>query len=210
MLLVNDTAPMPLIQANEPDAAKRTITFSLVGTDGISPANSEDGGQPQWRYVGTGEDDWTGTGIGTLTFTGNGTYEAVLSTSIIDTPGDRILTRYKSLNTAECPGDSVEVVAYDPTTNSTTDAGTGDIEVTHDFGGTDALRVVHSGEGLDDVVIRAYITSDYEAGDFTVKAQAHTGSDGRFIAPMMLDADTYTLTFQKDGYELADTEIVVE
>lgn len=88
-------------------------------------------------------------------------------------------------------------------------SGNGDIEVNHDTGGTDNLRYVYNGSGLDDATVRAYLASEYSAGIFTVRGQSITGSDGRWTAPMMLDANTYTFTFAKDGYELAVVTPVV-
>ena len=100
-----------LVKANEAVAGRRTIEFFLVGTDGITPATGEAGGQPQVSVDGSA---WTNVGIGTLTALGNGQYEAVLSATTVSIIGSRVVTRYKSANTAECPGESVRVVGFDP------------------------------------------------------------------------------------------------
>lgn len=94
----------------EPTAAFRRVYFHLVGTDGITPATGEAGGQPQMVFA----DAWTNSGIGTLTALGNGRYYAVVEQSYVTVPGTRRETRYKSANTAECPGDTLHVVAFDP------------------------------------------------------------------------------------------------
>ena len=102
---------MRLVTANQATAAKRRVYFHLVDvTDGITAETGETGGQPQ---VSTNGGTWTNTGIGTLTSIGNGRYYADLTQTLVATAGDVIETRYKSANTAECPGDSVQVVAID-------------------------------------------------------------------------------------------------
>lgn len=103
---------MILAYANESTATKRRVFFQLVdATDGITPETGEDGGQPQ---VSTNGGAWTDTGIGTLVAIGNGRYYAVVTQTLIATAGVVIETRYKSAATAECPGDSMQVVAFDP------------------------------------------------------------------------------------------------
>lgn len=100
-----------LIKANESTAERRRVYFHLVEEDGITPATGEDTEQPQISVNGGA---WTDTGIGTLTHIGNGRYYADLTQTVVGTAGDSIETRYKSTSTAECPGDSVRVVAFDP------------------------------------------------------------------------------------------------
>lgn len=103
---------MRLVKANEATATRRRVFFHLVnGTDGITAVTTETGGQPQ---VSSDGGAWTNTGISTLTAVGNGRYYADLTQALVATAGTSIETRYKSANTAECPGDSVMVVAFDP------------------------------------------------------------------------------------------------
>lgn len=103
---------MILVHANEATAAQRQVYFHLVdATDGITAETGEAGGQPQISTMGAA---WTSTGIGTLTAIGNGRYYAVLTQAAVATAGDVIETRYKSGNTAECPGTTVQVVSFDP------------------------------------------------------------------------------------------------
>lgn len=104
--------PLRLIKAAESTAAKRRLFFQLVGTDGITAATGEAGGQPQVSLDGAA---WAGSGsIGTLTHVGNGRYYADLASASVASSGVEIESRYKSASTAECPGDSALVVAYDP------------------------------------------------------------------------------------------------
>lgn len=107
--------PRLLVLANEATAAQRRVYFHLVdATDGITAETGEAGGQPQ---VSSDGGAWTNTGIGTLSAIGNGRYYADLTQTLVQTAGTLIETRYKSANTAECPGDSVQVVAFDPNDN---------------------------------------------------------------------------------------------
>jgi len=103
-----------LIKAGETTDARQTVYFDLRQPDGITPCTTEASGQPQ---VSTDGASWTNTGIGTLTHIGNGRYSAVLTDTItgIANVGKVILTRYYNASTTpETPGDSVELVAYDP------------------------------------------------------------------------------------------------
>jgi hypothetical protein len=122
---------MRLIKASEATAARRRIEFHLVGTDGITPATGEAAGQPQ---ISTNGAAWTSTGIGTLTAIGNGRYYADVTQAAVATAGDAIFTRYKSASTAECPGDSVQVVGFDPADFLAEGYGSGVLTVTVDDG----------------------------------------------------------------------------
>lgn len=104
---------MKLIKAGETTAARRYVFFQLVGTDGITAVTTgEAGNRPSVSLDGAA---WVSTAseIGTLVHIGNGRYYAELTSSVL-VAGRNIETRYKSANTAECPGDSVQVVAFDP------------------------------------------------------------------------------------------------
>lgn len=92
-----------------------------------------------------------------------------------------------------------EAERADVKTSSVMTAGSGDVAVDHDTGGVDNLRAERGGVGVDEVVIRAYLTADWDAGVHTVRGQAVTGTDGRWIAPMYLDAGAYTFVFAKPG-----------
>lgn len=104
------------IQVGETTDSQRRVYFHLVdATDGITAELGEAGGQPQISIDGAA---WTDTGIGVLSAIGNGRYYAELTESVVSVIGRIIETRYKSAATAECPGDSVEVIAEPVTTDS--------------------------------------------------------------------------------------------
>jgi hypothetical protein len=100
-----------LVQAGEPSAPRRRVYFDLRAADGITPALGEAGGQPQANADGAG---WSDSGVGVLVAMGFGRYYADLAPAAVAAAGVRIETRYKSAATAECPGDSAQVVAFDP------------------------------------------------------------------------------------------------
>lgn len=101
-----------LVKANTATASYRRVFFQLVdATDGKTAETGEAGGQPQ---ISTDGGAFTDTGIGTLTHCGNGRYYADVTQAAIATAGSRIETRYKSANTCESPGDTLQVVAFDP------------------------------------------------------------------------------------------------
>ena len=84
-----------------------------------------------------------------------------------------------------------------------TDLGSGDISVNHDSGGTDNLAYKTSGgAGIDNAMVRAYLTSDYTAGNTAesfVKGRVRTAATGRWTNSMRLDAGAYTFEFSKQG-----------
>lgn len=88
--------------------------------------------------------------------------------------------------------------------------GSGSISVNHDSGGTDNLIYKTSGgAGVDNTMIRAYLTADYDAdnrGDEFVKGQTVTVTTGRWSETMRLDAGAYTLEFSKQGLFGPDTK----
>ncbi len=99
------------IQVNESDATRRRLYFFLVSPSFALPAEAEEGGQPQVSHDGSA---WTSTGIGTLVAQGEGYYYADLTQAAVATVGDTINSRYSSATAAECPGDTAQVVVYDP------------------------------------------------------------------------------------------------
>lgn len=99
------------VVAGEVNVAQRRVYFMLVDvTDGITPETGEAGGQPQISSDGAA---WTNVGIGVLVAIGNGRYYADLTAAAVASAGTTIETRYKSANTAECPGDTVRVINVD-------------------------------------------------------------------------------------------------
>jgi hypothetical protein len=82
--------------------------------------------------------------------------------------------------------------------------GNGDVAVDHDYGGTDALRfTLDDASPIDDALVTAY------AGN-VANGQTRTGSDGRWISPLMLDAGSYSIVFSKPGLvtQSVDVEVV--
>lgn len=101
-----------LIKAGETTAERKRVYFQCVdATDGITPETGEAGGQPQVSINGNA---FASLGITTLTAIGNGRYYAELADSTVSTAGCIIESRYKSANTAEAVGTTVQTVAFDP------------------------------------------------------------------------------------------------
>lgn len=99
------------VLANQPNSVKRRVYFDLRTADGLTPATTEAGGQPQISINGGA---WTSDGIDTLVAIGQGRYYAELAQAALAHAGDLIHTRYKSAQTVETPGDCIQVVAFDP------------------------------------------------------------------------------------------------
>jgi len=104
------------VQLNEAVAARRRVYFQCVDAfDGMTPELAEAGGQPE---VSTNGAAFVGAAaIGVLVAIGNGRYYAELTAASVNTAGDLLETRYKSANTAEIPGDSIEIVNHNPVTS---------------------------------------------------------------------------------------------
>ncbi len=88
--------------------------------------------------------------------------------------------------------------------------GSGAISVDHDTGGTDNLAYkTGAGAGIDNAIVRAYLTADYDAGSRTdafVKGATTTTTTGRWSGTMRLDAGAYTFEFSKQGSFGPDTK----
>ena len=78
-------------------------------------------------------------------------------------------------------------------------SGDGDTIVDQDTGGAGNLRCVDSnGDGIDNAIIKAYLTSEYAAGNYVVRATTTTDSNGDWVSPMMLNSGlSYTLVASK-------------
>jgi hypothetical protein len=91
--------------------------------------------------------------------------------------------------------------------------GDGAVMIDHDYGGADKLAYrLASGVGIDNAVIRAYLSADYAAGRYGpayVQATVYTDVYGRWRSPMALDPGTYTLQYVKQGIRGPDTVTVV-
>jgi hypothetical protein len=91
--------------------------------------------------------------------------------------------------------------------------GSGSVLVDHNYGGPDALAYkAANGMGVNDADIYVYLKADYDAGrrgsDY-VLARTKTDVSGRWIQPVMLDHETYTLICFKQGYYGPDRMDVV-
>jgi hypothetical protein len=117
-----------LVKANESTAARRRVYFDLRdAADGMTPETGEADGQPQ---ISTNGGAWTDSGIGALTHIGHGRYYTDLTQATVASAGDLIETRYKSVATAESPGDSMQVIGFDPAAAlSTFDASSDTVDI---------------------------------------------------------------------------------
>jgi len=98
------------VKQNEATAAKRRMYFHCVdATDGMTPENGEAGGQPQLSVNGAA---WANS-TNILVLIGNGRYYVELAAGEVASVGV-IEGRYKSANTAEIPGTTIQVVTWDP------------------------------------------------------------------------------------------------
>ncbi len=95
------------IKVGETASENLRAYFDVRLLDG-SPALAEAGGQPQYSLNGG---SFNFTALGTLIQIQYGRYYAQFDSSIFTTPGDVILTRYKSGITTETSGDSFLVVS---------------------------------------------------------------------------------------------------
>jgi len=92
-------------------------------------------------------------------------------------------------------------------------AGVGAVAVNHlteDVDGDTMEVETAGGVGIDDVTIRAYVTSEWEADPATaaVRGETVTIADGTWREPLMLDAGvTYTIVFTAAGYTIPSTEV---
>jgi len=108
----------------------------------------------------------------------------------------------------------VAVQAHGDDNWATTLIGEGSEIVDHDYGGTDALAYIVTGnQRVDEAVIHAFTKADYDANNRTsqfVVGATSTDVNGRWVEPMRLDPEVYTLVFWKQGEFGPDTtEITV-
>lgn len=165
-------------QRNESREVLRRVEFHLVAPDGITPALSENGGQPQLSINGA---PFVNT-AGTLVSIGYGAYYVSLTAAELASLG-KVIVRYASDNTAEAQAE-ITVVGRDPYAG---EAGPGLILHTH----TELLGV----NGPPDAGVQVFVTSDPEGND-----EVATGITNDFgIVRFLLDAGTYYFWRQKAG-----------
>lgn len=97
-----------------------------------------------------------------------------------------------------------------------TETGSGDTAVTDANNGTDGndLRyLTGAGAGVDNATIRAYLKTDYDAGnrsDAFLRGKTTTDSAGKWVRPLFLNKGlTYTLVFEKPGAFGPDSQEVL-
>ena len=88
--------------------------------------------------------------------------------------------------------------------------GTGSVAVDHDSGGAGNMTFkTAGGVGIDNAIVRAYLTSDYTAGnrsDAYLKGSTITDVNGEWSTVIRLDPAAYTFEFSKQGsYQIATT-----
>jgi hypothetical protein len=109
--IIDRSFDMRDMRQSEASATARRVFFYLTNADGITPRTDKNGAQPEISIHGAAWSSAAGT-IGTLNTVGNGHYFAVLDPAAIATVGNIIKTRFKDADTAECSGESIQVVPY--------------------------------------------------------------------------------------------------
>jgi len=109
----------------------------------------------------------------------------------------------------------VDVTSYlmDTTPAQTSDlTNSGEVLVDHNYGGSEVLSYkTQGGQGVDNATVRAYLKTDYDAGNRNstyIKAESRTTVTGAWNRPMMLDPGVYTLLYFKQGSYGPDTKKV--
>lgn len=135
----------------------------------------------------------------------NGWYRLAGSAGDRDTLGELIV--HAEATGADAADLLVEIVSHNPFA-----FGIGSVVVDHDYGGADALAYkTEGGAGIDNAVVRAYLKTDYDAGNTGseyIKATTMTDVNGRWTDQMNLDPATYTLYYFKQGAYGPDTQEV--
>ena len=117
--------------------------------------------------------------------------------------------------------DAIKGAGFDTADNSlvaVTDAiagvnncpGDGAIPINQDSSVTDELWVLNGSEGVQDVYIYAYLTSEWEAGATTAEVRGQTKSlvDGSWQDPLMLNEGfDYTIYFFRQGVMQTTEEV---
>jgi hypothetical protein len=82
------------------------------------------------------------------------------------------------------------------------------VAVDHNYGTTDALRAMSGGVPVDGAIVRAYLASEWDAGDYQPAGESATGSDGRWVAAILLAPSVYYIDFYKPGTGLSTRQTV--
>lgn len=137
---------MLIIKKNEATAGLRRMYFHCVdATDGMTPETGEAGGQPQVSV--NGDAFGTQTIIGVLVAIGNGRYYAELTQAGVNIADRSIIEgRYKSANTAEAIGTTIQILEKVPL-DAVTDIATLDGKVVAVKAKTDLIPASPATEG---------------------------------------------------------------
>ncbi len=125
----------------------------------------------------------------------------------------------KTTNLPSDPADASVIAGRFDTVDSaiaaiSSSAGDGSVVVTEDYGGASTLRAVNSsGGGINNCTIRAYLTSNYSAGNTSagfVVATVTTDVNGDWVTPMALDPGAYTLVYSsQNSFQTTTTTVTV-
>lgn len=172
-----------VIQPNEANAVNRRVYFQCGdATDGMTPETGEAGGQPQ---ISSNGGAWTNTGIGVLVAIGSGRYYAVLTQAAVLTPLTVIESHYKSAETCEVVGTTVQV-ARD---NQSQGTGAAAITLTVQKGGvaTEGVPVTlqcSGGTNVQTTGVAGTVVFYQDDGSWTYTIEDHaayTGSTGTVV-----------------------------
>ncbi len=106
-------------------------------------------------------------------------------------------------------GDGNEITLGDVGTGGGS-TGSGDVPIDHNTPTADAMRVTHSGSGVDGVRVIAYVAADYSADPSGAEPEAETTTkaDGRWNDALNLDDGIeYTIRFSKSGYTIPNATV---
>lgn len=83
-------------------------------------------------------------------------------------------------------------------------SGNGDVLVNHNYGQTDRWRWKIGNAYQDNVIVSAYVQADFDAMAIDPRPPyAISGSDGRWINPLMLDPNTYLFVVNNPNTKVA-------
>lgn len=91
----------------------------------------------------------------------------------------------------------------------TTSAGSGAVQVDHNYGGADVLAYkTQAGIGIDGAVVRVFLKTDFDMGNTSINymvAETSTDINGRWVMALMLSPAIYSIQFFKQGQYGPDT-----
>lgn len=125
--------------------------------------------------------------------------EAALLTAIANVVGRNLDGKVSEVLHPTIVGRTVDV-GLDHSVRASSEDLSGDTAVDHDSGGPANLAYVYQSAGVEDGIVRAYLKSDYDSGDYVVRDQTTTLANGHWLSPLYLNSGlTYTLVYNKPG-----------